>query len=213
MQRSITIVDHWKRKWSKLQGELESARSRVQPLEEENQALGAALGEAVKKNEAELQAAKRDLARTQKSLEIALRANEVYAAQVGELQEVANSSRGRVRSLEDKVSALKVELAEAVERRLCDEVLLGGKEEEVVALRVDLDKMTAAKAGLERKLVETKRAVLVDHKRGFVKEARQARLLAPGVDLSTMHVEKEVQAGWLVKEDDLPDSSSENTTA
>ncbi|XP_020232373.1 uncharacterized protein LOC109812746 [Cajanus cajan] len=206
MQRSITIVDYWKRKWSKMQGELKSARSRVQPLEEENQALGVALSEAVKKNEAELQATRRDLTRTQKSLEIALRANEVYASQVGKLQEIANSSRGRVRSLEDEVSGLKADLAEAAKRRLYDEVLLAGKEEEASALKADLDQLVAAKTALERRLVETERAILLEHKKGFVKAARQARLLAPVVDLSTMHIEKEVRAGRLVKEDDLPDS-------
>nr|KYP40621.1 Flavonoid 3'-monooxygenase [Cajanus cajan] len=135
---------------------------------------------------------------TQKSLEISLRANEVYDAQVGELQEIANSSRDRVRSLEDEVSGLRADLAEVAERRLCDEVLLAGKEEEASALKADLDQLAAMKAALEMRLVETERAALLEHKKGFVKAAHQARLLAPGVDLSAMHVEKEVRAGRLV---------------
>lgn len=69
-----------------------------------------------------------------------------------------------------------------------------------MALKADLNQLADAKAELERKLAETERAVLFEHKRGFVKAARQARLLAPGVDLSAMHVEKEVRFGRLVKE-------------
>ncbi|XP_029128799.1 membrane protein of ER body 1-like [Cajanus cajan] len=67
--------------------------------------------------------------------------------------------------------------------------------------------MATAKVELERKLEGTERAILYEHKKGFLKEARQARLLASGVDLSAMHVEKEVRLGKLVKEDDLPDNS------
>nr|KYP40150.1 DNA topoisomerase 2 [Cajanus cajan] len=96
-----------------------------------------------------------------------------------------------------EVTSLKADLVVVAEKCLCDEVLLGGKEEEVTALRVDLAKMAEAKAELEKNLVDTERAVLFEHKRGFLKVARQARLLAPGVDLSAMHVEKELRFGKL----------------
>ncbi|XP_020206523.1 uncharacterized protein LOC109791621 [Cajanus cajan] len=212
------------------QEELVRLRNRVQPLKdenkvlkEENKVLSAALGEA-KMQGAELQSAKADLARVQKSLGIALCSNENYASQVGELQGLVASSRGRVRSLEDEVTSsrswvrsledevtfLRGELVVAVEERLCDEVILGGREEEIAALRTDLAKLEAERAALGNKLEETERSILIEHKRGFLKAARQARLLAPGSDFSAMHVEKVIRFGKLVKEDDVEESSSEN---
>ncbi|XP_029125316.1 uncharacterized protein LOC114915175 [Cajanus cajan] len=229
----MAIVDHWKHRWSKQQEDLVRLRGRVQPLRDENKVLkkenkvlSAALGEA-KLQGAELRAARGDLARVQKSLEITLRSNENYASQVNELQGLATasrgrvrfledevtSSRGRVRSLEDEVTSLKSDLVVAAEKRLCDEVVLSGKEDKVAALRVELGKQEAERAVLEKKLEETERAIVVEYKRGFLKVARQARLLAPGFDFSAMHVEKVVRFGKLVKEDDLEDSSSENASA
>ncbi|XP_029127064.1 uncharacterized protein LOC114915866 [Cajanus cajan] len=138
LQRATTIMDHWKHRWSKQQEDLVRLRGRVRPLRdenkvlrEENKVLSAALGEA-KLQGAELGAARGDLARVQKSLEIALCLNENYASQVGELQGLAASSRsrvrpledkemssrGRVRSLEDEVTSLKSELVTAAEKRL-----------------------------------------------------------------------------------------------
>ncbi|XP_020209468.1 cortactin-binding protein 2-like [Cajanus cajan] len=190
LQRTMAIVDHWKHKWSKQQEDLAKLKGRVQPLreenkalKEENRALAGALGDAKLQSEVELQATRRELERVHKSLEIALRSNETHAAQVSELQELANSSRGRVRALEDEVTSLKVDLVVAAEKHLCDEVLLGGKEEEVVALRVDLSKMATEKAELEKKLEGTKRVVLFEHKRGFLKVTSKA-VGADAVDLT-----------------------------
>ncbi|XP_020231043.1 uncharacterized protein LOC109811659 [Cajanus cajan] len=211
--RPVEGLDSAEEDLAKLKGRVQPLREENKALKEENRALAGALGDAKLQNEAELQATRRELERVQKSLEIALRSNETHAAQVSELQELANSSRGRLRALEDEVTSLKVDLVVAAEKRLCDKVLLGGKEEEVAALRVDLSKMVAEKEELKKKLEGTERAVLFEHKRGFLKASRQARLLAPGVDLSAMHVEKEVRFGKLVKEDDLQDSSSENASA
>ncbi|XP_029130629.1 uncharacterized protein LOC114916993 isoform X2 [Cajanus cajan] len=191
------IVDHWRRKWSRLQGELEKA----------------------KKDEAELQTLRRDLSKTRKSLEIALEANEVYTTDVGSLQEVAKVckaeaeiARSWVLSLEEN-AVLKADLGEAAERRLCDEVLLAGREEEIGSLKMDLDVMTFEKRNLEKRLNETERAVVVEHRRGFAKAVRQARLLAGEVDLSAMHIDKGVRGGQLVNEDDLSESASEDTAA
>ncbi|XP_020227889.1 uncharacterized protein LOC109809074 [Cajanus cajan] len=168
-----------------------------------------------------------DLARAQKSLEIALRSNETYASQVGELQELfafsrgrarsledeVTSSRGQVRALEDVVTSLKGELAAAAGERLRNEVVLGGREDEIASLRAELAELTAEKAAVEGRLAEVERSVVVEHKRGFQKAARQARLLAPGFDFSSMHVEKVIRFGKLVKEDDVEDSSSEDACA
>ncbi|XP_020223039.1 uncharacterized protein LOC109805394 [Cajanus cajan] len=177
LQRSIVIVDHWKRRWKKHLAELERAR----------------------KGEAELQSLKKDLSKTQKSLEIVVKANEAYVAQVGELVEVAKFakdvvefSRTQVQSLEEENSTLKAELGEAAEKRLCDEVLLVGREEEIGALKMDIDVLTSSKKNLEERLLETEHAVVVEHRRGFAKAVRQAKLLAAGVDLSAMHIEKDV---------------------
>lgn len=162
----------------------------------------------------------------QKSLEIVLRSNKAYASQVGELQELAASSRGRVRLLEDEVTSsrgrvraledvmtsLKGELVAAAEKRLRDKVLLGGKEEEVASLKVDLARLEAERAVLEKKLEETEQSLVIEHKKGFLKATRQAKILSPGFDFSAMHVEKVVHFGKLVKEDDVEDNSSDNAS-
>ncbi|XP_029130128.1 coiled-coil domain-containing protein 57-like [Cajanus cajan] len=254
LQRVIGIMSHWKPKWgqqredlakqqqelakreqelAKQEQELAKVKGRLQPwkeankiLREDNKALTAALDEA-KRREAELRTARSDLARVQKSLEIALRSNEAYASRVGELQGLAAFSRARARSLEDEVTSsrdqvrvledvvasLKGELAAAAEERLRSEAILGGREDEIAALRVELVELAAGKAAVEGRLVEMERSVVAEHKRGFQKAARQARLLAPGFDFSSMHVEKVVRRGRIVSEDDVNDSSSENASA
>ncbi|XP_029124823.1 uncharacterized protein LOC114915030 [Cajanus cajan] len=128
------------------------------------------------------------------------------------LEDEVTSSRGQVRSLEDEVTFLKSELVTATEERLRDEVVLGSREEEIAAQKVDLSKLEVEKAALERRLEEVERSIVVEHKRDFLKAARQARLLAPGFDFSAMHVEKVIRFGKLVKEDDVEDSSSENAS-
>ncbi|XP_020203430.1 delta-1-pyrroline-5-carboxylate synthase-like [Cajanus cajan] len=47
----------------------------------------------------------------------------------------------------------------------------------------------------------------------FSQVVRQARLLAAGVDLSAMHIEKDVRGGQLVNEDDLSESTSDHAAS
>ncbi|XP_029129676.1 uncharacterized protein LOC114916645 [Cajanus cajan] len=226
LQRVIGIMSHWKPKWgqqredlakqqqelakreqelAKQEQELAKVKGRLQPWKEankilrvDNKTLTAALDEA-KRRVAELRTARSDLAPVQKSLEIALRSNDAYAS--------------RVRSLEDVVASLKGELVAAAEERLRSEAILGGREDEIAALRVELVELAAGKAAVEGRLVEMERSVVAEHTRGFQKATRQARLLAPGFDFSSMHLEKVVRRGRIVSEDDVNDSSSENASA
>ncbi|XP_020223443.1 fibrous sheath CABYR-binding protein-like [Cajanus cajan] len=172
LQRAMGILGHWKPRWAKQQEDLAKQqedlaklRGRLQPwkdankiLREENKALSVAVGEA-RRQEVKLRSARGDLARVQKSLEIALRSNEAYASQVGELQELVafsrsaarsledevTSSRSQVRALEDVVASLKGGLAAAAEERLRSEVILGGREDEIATLKAKLAELAAGK--------------------------------------------------------------------
>nr|KYP60869.1 hypothetical protein KK1_023283 [Cajanus cajan] len=124
------------------------------------------------------------------------------------------SSLHRERGLESEYPLfLKGELVSVTEERLHDAVIIGSKEEEIAAQGVGLSALEAENVALKRRLEEVERSLVVEHKRGFLKAARQARFLAPGFDFSSMHVEKVVRFGKLVREDDIEDSSSDNASA
>ncbi|XP_020219610.1 uncharacterized protein LOC109802602 [Cajanus cajan] len=204
LQRSIAVVDHWKKRWDK-------NASMMSKLRAENAQVGAL--------NAEVSNLKKKLEESSKAFEISMRSNKTYAAKVDDLlkktsalekekeiqAETVKALEKKAQDHEGNVQSLKDEMVELYKKnKACQEVIADNVRK--------IQEIENENKKLKKEIEATEYEVVAEHKKGFAKALWQVKCVAPNTDLTRVHVSKDVFKGKLVNEDDIPDdiSSEEN---